>query len=1137
MIMRQLFFVFLALIVILPSLQIDLQAEPVRIKAGVPADFPPNFSRDPQTGKPSGFAVEVLNEVARTAGYEVEYHYGKPWDELQDMLLSGKIDVIPSLIVSNERKSLFAFTQPIEVIPVAWMVRVDSILTDYKKGLQTGVITGSAAEDRLKADGVGGYKAYESLQELLFALLSGHVDIVLAPTSNIRRLALDAGVADKIRFLSPPLMEAKRGIALCPGNDELRKQLDRTIIAFVGTPKYQAIYNKWWSKPPSFWTVRKVITLTTALILALGTGMVWWRYRDLKLTNRALSESRDELHQQTVLLEQEIAERQKLEEALAQDRDYLQTLFEHGGAGHLIVSSNRLIVRVNHQICTMLGYEDEELIGKSAEILHIDRQHYEAWAPVFKEAGTGKTRSESEYPLRRKDNSSIWCLLTGVRLLLREGEIGVVWSIVDISERKLAEQKLQEEEGRIKLLLHSVAEGIVGINASGNCVMANPAAVRMLGFRSEKDLIEKNFHQICHHTRRNGDTYPETECPTAHAMHDQTPTHCDQDLFWRPDGSSFSAEYWSHPMLEGEQVVGAVVAFTDISERMLVEERVRKLSHGLQHSASAAMITDINGAIEYVNAKFTSVTGYSSDEAIGQKPSLLKSGETSVELFQDLWNTILAGKEWRGELRNRRKNGEVYWSFASISPLFDDSGAVTHFIANVEDISERKNAEATIEHLAFYDPLTNLPNRRLLQDRLSMALKRSRRQGKGLALLYLDLDRFKNINDTFGHPVGDKLLKELACRFSMILRDDDVICRLGGDEFAILLHDTHREEQIASVANKLLYATSKPVLLEESELVITASIGIALCPKDALDAETLIKHADIALYHAKALGKNTFSFFVEELNVSTQERMKLETALRTALERKELKLYYQPKIQLATGRVSGVEALLRWDSPVFGTVSPVRFIPVAEETNLIISIGEWVLQEACMQQVAWKRAGLDLKMAINLSSVQFRTANLIERITEVIDRTGVATDAVELELTESALVDSPKQVEQTLTGLRELGFGIAIDDFGTGYSSLSYLRNFPVTVLKIDRSFVRDIAFDSGARAVAQTVVDLATNLNMETVAEGVETSEQLDILRKIGCHQVQGFYYAKPMPAEKLVEATGDIMKAINRSKLLIQL
>jgi len=432
-----------------------------------------------------------------------------------------------------------------------------------------------------------------------------------------------------------------------------------------------------------------------------------------------------------------------------------------------------------------------------------------------------------------------------------------------------------------------------------------------------------------------------------------------------------------------------------------------------------------------------------------------------------------------------------------------------------ERIVEIRAAESEKHWLANYDSLTGLPNRRLLQDRLNLSLVRSRRQSTGFALLYIDIDNFKHINDSLGHTAGDQLLKVMASRYQAVLREDDAVCRLGGDEFAVILHDIPDEGAMTVVVEKLLEATATPLTIASRPLLVSASIGGALYPKDAQDAVTLEKCADLALYHAKDEGKNTFRMFSEELDHSSHERLSLLHALHYALERNELCLNYQPKICNATGKVIGVEALLRWNNAELGSILPDRFIPIAEESRLIIPIGEWVLRQACAQQVAWKRMGYDLSMAVNLSAVQFKAPNLIETIRAILTETGMEAEKLELELTESCLVDKPDEAIKTLAKIRELNCNIAIDDFGTGYSSLSYLKNFPVSVLKIDRSFVKDLFSDSSDRAIAQSVVNLANNLNMLTVAEGVENSDQQEILKGMGCSYVQGYLHSRPVAPE----------------------
>ncbi|MEI6207442.1 MAG: EAL domain-containing protein [Desulfuromonadales bacterium] len=689
----------------------------------------------------------------------------------------------------------------------------------------------------------------------------------------------------------------------------------------------------------------------------------------------------------------------------------------------------------------------------------------------------------------------------------------------EISVRRIAEESLQKERDFVESLFETAQVIMLVLDNDGRIERYNPYMEEISGYLLEE--VRGNDWFSVFFPEEEGERLRTIFQTTGHAFIAQSTIN----HIVTKNGSRREIEWHEKPLHDSDgHLVGLLSIGQDITERRRTEAHIRKLSHGIEHSATAVFITDLSGVIEYVNAKFADVTGYSSEEAIGQNPRILKSEMTPNEVFSDLWTTILKGDVWRGELRNRRKSGEVYWSVTSISPLRNEQGETTHFIANVEDINDRKNAETTIEKLAYYDPLTGLPNRRLLHDRLQLSMKRSQRVGNNVALLYLDLDRFKNINDSLGHHAGDLLLQQMAGRFTDVLRDDDMVCRLGGDEFAIILNDVKRGDFAAHVAEKLITAASSPVFINDAEVVVTASIGIALCPKDASDSEILAKFADIALYHAKGEGKNTYRFYANDLNLASHDRLRMEGALRHALDRGELSLQYQPKICLIQGRAVGVEALLRWQTTEYGQVSPLRFIPLAEETRLIIPIGEWVLRTACLQQMAWQQQGLDISVAVNLSAVQFNSPSLIERIAAIMDETCIQPDRLELELTESALVSNPGAATRILEQLRSLGVSIAIDDFGTGYSSLSYLKAFPVNVLKIDRSFVRDLAHNSGDRAIARSIVDLADNLGMKTVAEGVETEEQSRILSEIGCSYLQGFLYARPLPAVQIPETVSSI-------------
>ncbi len=553
-----------------------------------------------------------------------------------------------------------------------------------------------------------------------------------------------------------------------------------------------------------------------------------------------------------------------------------------------------------------------------------------------------------------------------------------------------------DSETRIRLLLESTSEAIFGTDTQGICTFVNPACVRMLGYASESDLIGTRIHDLIHHSHPDGQPYPFESCAIRRASRARTACHRDDEVHWRADGTSFPVEYWAHPMIRDGELVGTVVAFTDISER--------------------------------------------------------------------------------------------------------------------------KRAEADLHRLAYYDALTGLPNRVLFSDRLRQALIDARRHNRYVALMMLDMDRFKVVNDTLGHEAGDALLREAAARVRQCLRESDTVSRLGGDEFALLLTDVADSPHVAHLAQQVLAQFSAPIRVGNREIFTSASIGVALYPTDAEDVDSLLKFADSAMYHAKESGRNTCRFYSEEMTVSVQGRLRLETELRRAVERGELFLHYQPQVDAGSGRIAGVEALLRWRNDAGRLVPPTEFIPLAEETGLIVAIGKWVLETACAQLKRWHALGHgELSLSVNVAPRQFRDLLFRDTVQQAIAGSGIPPHALELEITENLLLDHGDETLHTLRAVKALGPTLAIDDFGTGYASLSYLKRFPIDRLKIDKSFVRDIVADSGDLEIVKAIVALARALRLKVIAEGVETEEQLALLAREDCRDYQGYYFARPMEADAL--------------------
>ena len=534
------------------------------------------------------------------------------------------------------------------------------------------------------------------------------------------------------------------------------------------------------------------------------------------------------------------------------------------------------------------------------------------------------------------------------------------------------------------------------------------------------------------------------------------------------------------------------------------------------------LLTDAHGTIIKVNQAFTRITGYEADEAVGNKPSMLKSGLQDDLFYKRMWESLHRDYKWQGEIWNRRKNGEIYPEWLNITAVTGSSGAVTNYVGAFVDFTERKRAESEIHLLAFYDPLTQLPNRRLLLDRLRQAVVTIARNPSGGALLFIDLDNFKTLNDTRGHGVGDQMLIEVARRLQACVREGDTLSRFGGDEFVLLLEGlsedtTQAAVQAQGVGEKVLEVLRQPYMLADSEFHSSSSVGVTLFFDYIEKLDELLKQADTAMYEAKKSGRNTLRFFDPVMQDELEARAQLEIGLRNALRNHEFELYYQMQIGHA-GNVQGAEVLLRWMSPARGMVSPLQFIPLAEETGLIIPIGAWVLESACHQLKAWEAdAGTcDLQLAVNVSSRQFRQSDFVAQVCEIIGRIGINPQRLKLELTESIVLDNVDDTIAKMQALRQLGISFSLDDFGTGYSSLAYLTQLPLKQLKIDQSFVRNIGIKDSDATIIQTIIGMAANLGMDVIAEGVESAEQRDFLEANGCLYFQGYLFGKPVPIEE---------------------
>ncbi|WP_420474148.1 EAL domain-containing protein [Noviherbaspirillum sp. ST9] len=791
-------------------------------------------------------------------------------------------------------------------------------------------------------------------------------------------------------------------------------------------------------------------------------------------------------------------------------KNYAEQIIASMPSGLMVVDADLKIRSINHAMCSMFKVrQDTDVLGQSLTSVVWSRQLTER---LKQSLVNGDETVDLQVSVSDEGGKRYFEFHLSTALLRQENVLLLM------AQETTERVRSQEELRRFRTALDSSIDAIYLIDREEmRFIDANETALETLGY-SHQELLRLGPQDL---------KPDEGELERIHRRFDEViqsgnKTGMIETVHQRKDGSRLPVEvYLRAVQSEGRQLLVAVVR--DITERVAAEAVLRESEERFRVAFNQAAVglahVAPDGRWLMVNNKLCEIVGYSRTELLGMGFQDITHPEDLVSDWA-LARRMIAGEldEKTREKRYRHKNGYYIWINLTSSMVRDEDGNPKYYSTVVEDISRRKQIEEELLHLANHDALTSLPNRSLLLDRLGQALLFAGRSKGQVAVMLIDLDRFKNINDSLGHEVGDKIIVEIARRLSTCVRAGDTIARLGGDEFVLIRPDVAREDAVAIMAQQILEALARPMSIQGHEFYPTGSIGVSMYPKDGQDGPTLLKNADTAMYRAKDAGRNNFQFYAHEMNSRALDRLKLETGLRRALERDEFVLHYQPQMHIASGRVTGAEALLRWEPPGQPMVFPGDFIPIAEETGLIVAMGEWVLRRACEQKRKWHDGGLfpDLRIAVNLSARQFKQQDIVKMVSQTLDETRCRPEWLELEITESVVMESPEAAAETLHKLSAMGVHLSIDDFGTGYSSLSYLKRFPIDALKIDKSFVRDISVDADDAAIAKAVIALAHSLKLLVIAEGVETPEQLDFLRAQDCDAMQGYYLGRPMPVEK---------------------
>ncbi|MEN3974672.1 EAL domain-containing protein [Emcibacter sp. SYSU 3D8] len=676
---------------------------------------------------------------------------------------------------------------------------------------------------------------------------------------------------------------------------------------------------------------------------------------------------------------------------------------------------------------------------------------------------------------------------------------------------------VDDDQQDYRSLFDNAVEGMYRTSPDGRYLAANDALARIYGYESAEALMS-GLTDIAGALYVN----PHDRDRFRTALEDSSAVHDFVARVYRKDGSQIWINENARSVLAEDGTLKWYEGFVqDITDRIKTDERLRLAASVFDTAAEAIMVLNDEFCVTAVNPAYSAITGFPARDVIGGLPPFLEWGRPIPEhpriSMAILRKVIKSHGKWSGEQWNRRKNGEHYAEQLSVVPIPGSNGQAGRYLVVFSDVTQRKHDEERIRYQASYDQLTGLPNRALFMDMLARSLLQAEREGEMVGLMFVDLDGFKMVNDTMGHDMGDLLLQEVAARLKRCMRSSDTVARLGGDEFTVLMPQMHDFHNAPRVAERITETLRAPFNLMGKEAFISASIGITTFPNDAIDAATLLKNADAAMYRAKEQGKQHFQFFTSEMNAEIEERLILINGLNTALERNEFVLHYQPKVDLVHGRLTGAEALLRWHHPELGLVSSSKFIPIMEDSGLIGSVSEWVIETACRQHRQWLNEGLNIKVAVNLSVRQLRQPGFAQTVADLLDRAGVDPGGLELEITESMLMKDTENAVRTLGELADMGVSLAMDDFGTGYSSLSYLKRFPLHTIKIDRSFINNIASDPDDYEIIRTILSMGQSLRRRVVAEGVETRQQLEILRQLGCDEIQGFVISPAVPANEL--------------------
>ena len=1064
-----------------------------QLRLGIDATWPPFEFRN-QEGLYTGLAADYVELIEERLGVTIKPVEPYSWSNVLEMAKNDKVDWLPGIMSTPERQKSLAFTRPYLDFPIVILAHKGGAAPQNIKdlyGLKVAVVENYAPHELLQTQHPDlNIVALPNVSSALQALATDQVDAMVGDLASsvwsLRQLKLDG------LYVSGETPYRYQLAMAVPKDQTVWLGILDKVLTDISPSQTEAIQERWigsTTNDRALWHTLMLYVLPGILLLVTVLVIV------IRINRR---------------LSSEISRRIALEQELRSSEYHYRGLVESLSA---IAWEARLddytYTYVSPQAEALLGYPLTDWLtdGFWNRLLHPDDLP-KTQAYCDEEISAGRDHSV-DYRVITAQGETLW--LKDIISITTHNQQPVLRGLmINISQAKQTEEALRLSEEKFAKAFHASPDGLLLTRQrDGLLIEVNEGFSHLSGYSSPDVLYRSTLDlklwvdlqqriELLSLLKQQG-YVRDFRCSIRHK-----------------DGRIRLCEVSSRPLMIGAETCMLTIA-RDITERHQMQEKLLQTATVFQSTAEGIVFTDLQQTITAVNRAFTEITGYSESEALGQTPRILASGLHDSAFYIAMWHQLSSEGHWQGEICNKRKNGETYPCWMTISAVRDSEHQITHFVAVFADISSLKHAQDRLDHQAHHDPLTNLPNRLLFENRLQQALSDPDRYGQQGAVLFLDLDRFKNINDSLGHPIGDLLLKAIALRLKEQLRDIDTVARQGGDEFIILLPALKNPSDAELIANKLLACFNAPFVAGEHELFISASIGASIYPDDGTDVATLVKNADAAMYRSKLKGRNRIERYTHDLTAQASARVLLEQELRRALERGQLSLSYQPKISLKDHSLVGAEALIRWNHPELGNIPPDRFIVLAEENGMIIPIGDWVLEHACHQLNAWKQMYEPFgPVSVNLSGTQLRQPALLARIQELLTSYSLEPGGLQLEITENFIMSQTEEALDVLHKLKQMGVQLAIDDFGTGYSSLSYLKRLPLNTLKIDQSFIRGLPDDVDDVAIVRAIIALGRSMQLTIIAEGVETQAQQDFLAKEGCEQIQGYIVSVPLSADE---------------------